>query len=74
MSDTEAWYVVKQNNGQCSILSSNDVIHRQDEPLQTVDETADEPSSLERWGPYTSQPEAIARRVGLIRAGKCQPA
>ena len=25
------------------------------------------------WGPFSSQGEAIARRVGLIRAGKCQP-
>jgi hypothetical protein len=28
---------------------------------------------MERWGPFDSQQEAIARRVGLIRAGKCQP-
>jgi hypothetical protein len=70
MSDTEAWYIVKQSNGRCSILSGNDVKHAQNEPLQPVDE----PSSLEQWGPYTSQQEAIARRVGLIRAGKCQPA
>ncbi|MEM6714570.1 MAG: hypothetical protein AAGD09_17225 [Cyanobacteria bacterium P01_F01_bin.56] len=27
----------------------------------------------EKWGPYASQGDAIARRVGLIRAGKCQP-
>ena len=69
MSDT-TWYVVKQSNGQCSILSSNDVEHPQDEPLQTEGK----PSSPEQWGPYTSQQDAIARRVGLIRAGKCQPA
>ncbi|MGK7907423.1 MAG: hypothetical protein AB4040_09385 [Synechococcus sp.] len=25
------------------------------------------------WGPFVSQTEAIARRIGLIRAGKCQP-
>ena len=25
------------------------------------------------WGPFPSQPEAIAKRVGLIRAGFCQP-
>jgi hypothetical protein len=25
------------------------------------------------WGPYGSQQEAIAKRVGLIRAGKCRP-
>jgi hypothetical protein len=31
------------------------------------------PTSSEHWGPFASQAEAIARRVGLIRAGKCQP-
>lgn len=25
------------------------------------------------WGPFASQGDAIARRVGLIRSGKCQP-
>ncbi len=29
--------------------------------------------AVETWGPFASQDEAIARRVGLIRAGKCQP-
>lgn len=29
--------------------------------------------ATEHWGPFESQQEAIARRVGLIRAGKCQP-
>jgi hypothetical protein len=28
---------------------------------------------LEKWGPFDSQADAIARRIGLIRAGKCQP-
>ncbi|MBD2092762.1 DDE transposase family protein [Microcoleus sp. FACHB-1515] len=27
----------------------------------------------EKWGPFESQGEAIARRVGLIRSGKCLP-
>lgn len=32
------------------------------------------PSDVQQsWGPFVSQGEAIARRVGLIRAGKCQP-
>ena len=26
-----------------------------------------------QWGPFSSKEEAIARRIGLIRAGKCQP-
>lgn len=65
MSDTKAWYVVKQDNGQCLILPESDV-----EPLQKMGKL----STSEHWGPYDSQQEAIARRVGLIRAGKCQPA
>lgn len=35
-----------------------------------------EPSAKEetaQWGPFASKEEAIARRIGLIRAGKCQP-
>lgn len=27
----------------------------------------------EQWGPFATQGEAIAKRVGLIRVGKCQP-
>ncbi|MFY7834605.1 MAG: DDE transposase family protein, partial [Pseudanabaena sp.] len=29
--------------------------------------------SVETWGAFASQSEAIAKRVGLIRAGKCTP-
>ncbi|WP_245395535.1 hypothetical protein [Anthocerotibacter panamensis] len=28
---------------------------------------------LQIWGPFDTQGEAIARRIGLIRSGKCQP-
>lgn len=30
--------------------------------------------AVESWGPFASQNDAIARRIGLIRSGKCQPA
>ncbi|EDX76549.1 hypothetical protein MC7420_4805 [Coleofasciculus chthonoplastes PCC 7420] len=59
MSDTRNWYIVKQKNGQCEIVPSTQV---------EGEETS------ERWGPFSSQQDAIARRIGLIRAGKCQPA
>ena len=62
MSDTASWYIVKQESGQCTILP----IDREAHPAAPSKET-------ESWGPYASQQEAIARRVGLIRAGKCQP-
>ncbi|WP_421655330.1 hypothetical protein [Leptothermofonsia sp. ETS-13] len=64
MSQTEGWYIVKRENGQCAVVTGAQV-----EELKTEDA-----SNLEQWGPYASQEEAIARRVGLIRAGKCQPA
>lgn len=35
--------------------------------------SADSPPAETIWGPFPSQSEAIAKRVGLIRAGLCQP-
>jgi hypothetical protein len=70
MTDTEAWYIVKQSEGHCEIVPANSIesgaIAKSGSPDQGVAEEL-------RWGPYASQSEAIARRVGLIRAGKCQP-
>ncbi|MGI0486060.1 hypothetical protein ACN4EK_11530 [Pantanalinema rosaneae CENA516] len=62
MSQVEAWYIVKQPSGQCTIQPHHDLANRPTAPAE------------EQWGPYASEGEAIARRVGLIRAGKCQPA
>lgn len=31
------------------------------------------PAAEKHWGPFEAEAEAIARRVGLIRAGKCRP-
>ncbi|MBN4006842.1 DDE transposase family protein [Nostoc sp. LPT] len=59
MSDLQTWYIVKRSGGNCEIIPSDQV---GDNNLEI----------LEQWGPFT-QEEAIARRVGLIRAGKCQP-
>lgn len=65
MDKTEEWYVIKLTNGQCGVVAASQL---QASPLdKQVDPTA------ERWGPFDSQSEAIARRVGLIRAGKCNP-
>lgn len=61
MSDSETWYVVKQADGHCEITS---------EAPANSDRSTSEPTV---WGPFPNQSEAIARRVGLIRAGKCQP-
>jgi hypothetical protein len=60
MNNTQNWYIVKQANEQCEIISNQDI-----EKLT--------PDLRQRWGPFETQQEAIASRVGLIRAGKCQP-
>jgi hypothetical protein len=59
MSDSErtTWYVVKSKAGTCQIKPGA--------AIETTDQ--------EQWGPFKNQGEAIAKRVGLIRAGKCQP-
>lgn len=61
MITAQTWYIVKRPAGYCEILSSNQKVEENDPAVQ------------ERWGPFSSQDEALARRVGLIRAGKCQP-
>ena len=59
MNAPQTWYIVKLPAGHCEIVSREKSLEN-DLAVQ------------ERWGPFT-QNEAIARRVGLIRAGKCQP-
>jgi len=61
MNNTQTWYIVKRQAGHCEIIPSTQTLEEKDPAIQ------------ERWGPFTSQDEALARRVGLIRAGKCQP-
>jgi hypothetical protein len=65
MTNSEAWYVVKESDGHCEIVRL--------EAGQMFQSTTQEGSELQHWGPFDSQGEAIARRVGLIRSGKCQP-
>ncbi len=59
----ESWYIVKQASEYCQVISK-----------QAFEASkAPETQSLAQWGPFESKGEAIAKRVGLIRAGKCQP-
>jgi hypothetical protein len=58
MSDAIEWYIVKSAAGTCKIVSATEMKEGQEQ---------------EQWGPFATQGEAIAKRVGLIRAGKCQP-
>ncbi|MFW9258203.1 DDE transposase family protein [Nostoc sp. CALU 546] len=60
MNNLQTWYIVKRSGGNCEIIASDQI---DDDNLEII----------EQWGPLNSQEEAIARRVGLIRAGKCQP-
>ncbi|NEP39053.1 MAG: DDE transposase family protein [Okeania sp. SIO2H7] len=57
----EKFYIVKRPAGTCDIVPQEKVAEKED------------PTIVEKWGPFDSSSEAIARRVGLIRAGKCQP-
>ena len=59
----ENWYIIKRTEGHCEIKPAAEV---------QADASQAEPIE-EQWGPFASQGEAIARRVGLIRAGKCRP-
>ncbi len=60
MTESQKFYIVKRSAGNCEIL-----------PLAQLE--AQNPTIIEKWGPYDSAEDAIARRIGLIRAGKCQP-
>lgn len=59
MLETQKWYIVKQEDGTCEISDRP--------PLD-----AGSPEK-QVWGPFSDRQDAIARRVGLIRSGKCQP-
>ncbi len=59
MTNTQTWYIIKYQSEICEVV-----------PSQQVKEN--NPDIIKKWGTFNSQPEGIARRVGLIRAGKCQ--
>jgi hypothetical protein len=62
---TQTWYIIKQPQGTCEIVPS--------EQITEDNQEINNPEIIEKWGPFVSQGDAIARRIGLIRAGKCQP-
>ncbi|MEM9978976.1 MAG: DDE transposase family protein [Cyanobacteria bacterium P01_D01_bin.2] len=55
----DSWHVVRQASGHCDICHQTDLNRQLDSP--------------KIWGPFASQADAMAKRVGLIRAGKCLP-
>ncbi len=58
MNSSNTWYIIKTEKEQCEIVE--------------LDQNQ-VPETKNYWGPFSSKEEAIARRVGLIRTGKCQP-
>ncbi|MGD1853812.1 MAG: hypothetical protein ACFB2W_06120 [Leptolyngbyaceae cyanobacterium] len=54
----DTWYVVKQAKGHCDIITQTELGQLE---------------APQAWGPFSSRSEAIAKRVGLIRSGKCLP-
>ena len=74
---TAGWYIVQKVSKQCEIVSG-DCLETSGEEIQTdtalslpKEETEEE--NIQKWGPFETQNQAIAKRIGLIRAGKCQP-
>lgn len=67
-SEQKTWYILKHTDGQCQIS--------QIEAGQgsAPGEEEEDKAPIEQWGPFATEDEALARRVGLIRAGKCLPA
>lgn len=68
MSDTQKWYVIKEDDGSCKIVEA--IADSLPEPDRNREENFAE---KKYWGPFPSAEKAIAARVGLIRAGKCKP-
>lgn len=62
-SNTSTWYIIKQADGHCEIL-----------PVLEEQSLSDSETASEQWGPFPTPEIAIAKRIGLIRAGKCRPA
>ncbi|HEY9818285.1 MAG TPA: hypothetical protein V6D20_21135 [Candidatus Obscuribacterales bacterium] len=61
-SQPDTWYIVQQPDGQCDITDT-----------QPADSSSPASQPPKQWGPYASQAEAIAHRIGLIRASHCRP-
>jgi hypothetical protein len=59
-SNTQSWYIVKGTDEHCTIVPERPELP-EGQPVTAT------------WGPFDSADRAIAQRVGLIRAGKCQP-
>jgi hypothetical protein len=66
-SEQHTWYILKHPDGQCEITQIGAG------EGSAPGEEEEEKAPIEQWGPFASEDEATARRVGLIRSGKCHP-
>ncbi|HEY9738773.1 MAG TPA: hypothetical protein V6D06_20910 [Trichocoleus sp.] len=57
----KTWYIIQTEAGPCQIVAVESL------------GAPDVPEGRLKWGPFSSEAEAVSRRIGLIRAGKCQP-
>ncbi|MGD1851517.1 MAG: hypothetical protein ACFCBU_13275 [Cyanophyceae cyanobacterium] len=57
------WYIVALEDGCCDVMSICEG--------QSLEHELSPPRKV--WGPFQSYEGAIARRIGLIRSGKCKP-
>ncbi|MBE9123997.1 DDE transposase family protein [Tychonema sp. LEGE 07199] len=74
MTPTLKYYIVKRLAGNCEILPLAEPAPTGATPTQRIAQIEEQdPTIIDKWGPYDSAEDAIARRIGLIRAGKCQP-
>ncbi|MGB3493376.1 MAG: hypothetical protein WBA57_11645 [Elainellaceae cyanobacterium] len=77
-SESNGWYIIQQETGHCDIVTISSAAESPSEvdessPYSKPSESSGETETLQMWGPFDSQGEAIARRVGLIRSGRCKP-
>lgn len=74
----QSWYIVPQSSGECAIVDVHQLSAQGEQSKADPDEIVEDPQgdmpTLEFWGPFGTKEEAIAKRVGLIRSGKCKPA
>lgn len=71
-----SWYIVKHSDGYCDIVADKDIADKDIADKNVADKDRSVKASEDKatvWGPFVSKPDAIARRVGLIRSSKCRP-
>jgi hypothetical protein len=62
------WYVVAEADGYCRVMTAQQLASHGD----SGDEQEEEMPTLECWGPFSSETEAIAKRANLIQSGTCK--